>query len=155
MRHAQPLALDRDALDAYLLEIFPEYWGDRSLELMSVAEMSATLKLNHRKSHLRPGGTISGPAMFALADVALYCALLAQIGRVRLAVTTNLNINFLRKPEAGDLMAEARLLKLGKSAAVGEVLIHAAGQGSLVAHATGAYAVPALDDDGRPISRRE
>jgi uncharacterized protein (TIGR00369 family) len=80
--------------------------------------------------------------MFALADIALYVAVLGRIGRVALAVTTNLNINFLRKPPAADLIGEARLLKLGKRLAVGEVSIVSAAEHELVAHAVGTYSIP-------------
>ena len=91
---------------------------------------------------IRPGGTISGPTMMALADFAMYAAVLAAIGPVPLAVTTNLNINFLRKPGQRDLIAEARLLKLGKSLAVGEVNIFTEGQAEPVAHVTSTYSIP-------------
>ena len=84
--------------------------------------------------------------MFALADVALYVAILANIGPVALAVTTNLNINFLRKPAPADLIGEARLMKLGKRLAVGEVSITSAGDGELVAHAVGTYSIPPRGD---------
>jgi uncharacterized protein (TIGR00369 family) len=95
-----------------------------------------------RKHVLRPGGTVSGPAMMALVDVAMYVALLGAIGWVPLAVTTQLNINFLRKPEAKDLIAEGRMLKLGKRLAVGEVSLFSEGSEDLVAHATCTYAIP-------------
>jgi len=91
---------------------------------------------------LRPGGTISGPTMMAMTDFAMYVAILASVGPVPLAVTTNLNINFLRKPEQRDLVAEARLLKLGKRLAVGEVLIWSDGNDDMVAHATSTYSIP-------------
>src|ERR1700741_67696 len=95
-----------------------------------------------RESSLRPGGTISGPTMMALADFAMYVGVLASIGPVPLAVTTNLNINFLRKPEARDLVAECRLLKLGKRLAVGEVTICSDGVPEPVAHVTSTYSIP-------------
>jgi acyl-coenzyme A thioesterase PaaI-like protein len=76
--------------------------------------MSATVRLNYHPDHLRPGGTISGPSMFALCDLALYVAILHEIGRVKLAVTTNVSINFLRRPEPSDLIGGAKLLKLGR-----------------------------------------
>src|SRR6266436_7620649 len=82
----------------------------------------------YREDSIRPGGTISGPTMMALADFAMYVAVLGAIGPVPLAVTINLNINFLRKPSARDLTAEARLLKLGKRLATGEVAIRCAGE---------------------------
>ena len=91
---------------------------------------------------LRPGGTISGPTMMGLADFAVYVAILASIGPQPLTVTTNLNINFLRKPAQRDLIAEARLIKLGKRLAVGEVEIYSEGEDEMVAHATATYSVP-------------
>ena len=91
---------------------------------------------------MRPGGTISGPTMMALADVALYVAVLAAIGPVPLAVTINLNINFLRKPAQADLIAEARLMKIGKRLAVGEVTIYSDGSADAVAHVTSTYSIP-------------
>lgn len=94
-------------------------------------------------ANLRPGGTISGPTMMAMADHAMYAVILAHIGPVALAVTTNLNINFLRKPEPVDLIAEARLLKLGKRLAVGEVSIFSDGyEDDVVAHVTCTYSIP-------------
>jgi uncharacterized protein (TIGR00369 family) len=94
---------------------------------------------------LRPGGTISGPTMMALADFAMYCAVLASVGPAPLAVTTNLNINFLRRPAQRDLLAEARLLKIGKRLAVGEVTICSEGGDEPVAHATSTYSIPPMD----------
>jgi len=92
---------------------------------------------------LRPGGTVSGPTMMALADTAIYVALLRQIGFVALAVTTSLNFNFLRKPVANaDILAECKLLKLGKSLAVGGVSIYSEGDEAPVAHAVGTYSIP-------------
>lgn len=129
---------------AFLAREFPQLTegGVSLMDLVSVGPMSAVLRLKAHQRNLRPGGTISGPAMFALADVALYVAILAQIGPVGLAVTTNLNINFLLKPPLGDLIGEARLLKLGKRLAVGEVFIRAPGETAPVAHATGTYSIP-------------
>lgn len=95
------------------------------------------------EAELRPGGTVSGPVMMALADVALYLAILARIGIVPLAVTTNLSINFLRKPRADRrVIARSRLMKLGKSLAVGEVWVFSEGDDEPVAHATGTYSIP-------------
>lgn len=108
----------------------------------AVSRMSARLRLAVDDSHLRPGGTVSGPTMMALADSAMYVAILSQIGPVALAVTTNLNINFLRKPEPADLIAEARLLKLGRRLAVGEITLYSDGMGEAVAHATCTYSIP-------------
>ncbi|MCY4755573.1 PaaI family thioesterase [Pelomonas aquatica] len=95
------------------------------------------------EGELRPGGTVSGPVMMTLADVALYVAILARIGIVPLAVTTHLSINFLRKPRADRrVVARCRLMKLGKTLAVGEVWIFSEGEDEPVAHATGTYAIP-------------
>ena len=94
---------------------------------------------------LRPGGTISGPTMMALTDFAMYVAVLASIGPVPLAVTTNLNINFLRRPAQRDLIAEARLIKLGKRLAVGDIQIYCDGEDEMVAHATSTYSIPPPD----------
>ena len=96
-------------------------------------------------SSLRPGGTISGSTMMELADFAMYVALLASIGWVPLAVTTNLNINFLRKPAQGDLLAEVRLIKLGKRLAIGDISMRSEGEEELVAHATATYSIPRQD----------
>lgn len=94
-------------------------------------------------AELRPGDTVSGPVMMTLADVALYIAILARIGIVPLAVTTNLSINFLRKPRADRrVVARCRLLKLGRALAVGEVYIYSEGEDEPVAHATGTYSIP-------------
>ncbi len=144
-----PLALDRDQVAAFLAEEFPQMQIGRIFTIEEVAPMRAVLRMIHHPSQLRPGGTISGPSIFALADVALYVAILAQIGRVKLAVTTNLNINFLMRPGPRDLLGEALLVKLGKRLAVGEVRIWSDGDEALVAHATGTYSIPprgALDE---------
>ena len=95
---------------------------------------------------LRPGGTISGPTMMGLTDFAMYVAILASIGPVPLAVTTNLNINFLRKPAQRDLIAEVRLIKLGKRLAVCDVAIYSDGEEDMVAHATSTYSIPPPED---------
>ena len=103
---------------------------------------SATVRLRFAKSHIRPGGTIAGPVMMALADVTLYAVVLSLIGRVELAVTTSLTINFLKKPPPADLLCHGRILKLGKRLAVGECSLYSAGEEDLVAHVTGTYSIP-------------
>ena len=143
MSHAKPRPFTIDELRAYLLEIFPEIWKRGDLRIEDLAPMAATLRLVHHPRHLRPGGTISGPAMFALCDVALYVTILGEIGRVAHAVTTNVSINFLRKPAPADLIGKARLIKLGKRLAVGQVELYADGFTDMVAHATGTYSIPA------------
>jgi uncharacterized protein (TIGR00369 family) len=101
------------------------------------------LRYPFTQSALRPGGTLSGTTMMSLGDFAMYVAVLSAVGWVPLAVTTNLNINFLKKPAARDLVAEARLIKLGKRLAVGEVGIRSDGEDDLVAHVTSTYSIPA------------
>jgi uncharacterized protein (TIGR00369 family) len=102
----------------------------------------AVLRLPYRDDFLRPGGTISGPMLMGLADLAMYAVVLAAVGRVELAVTTSLTINFLRKPPPAEIRAEARLLKLGKRLAVGEVELYSAGDPEMVAHVTATYSIP-------------
>jgi uncharacterized protein (TIGR00369 family) len=102
----------------------------------------ARVRRRYHDTALRPGGTLSGATMMELADVAMYVAVLASIGWVPLAVTTNLNINFLRKPGQRDLLADVRLIKLGKRLAVGDIGMRSEGQEDLVAHATATYAIP-------------
>jgi uncharacterized protein (TIGR00369 family) len=147
MTHPRPRPFTLEELRAYLIEIFPQIWarGDYSIE--EVGPMSATVRLNYHPDNLRPGGTISGPAMFALSDLALYVAILHEIGRVKLAVTTSVSINFLRRPEPRDLIGRARLMKLGKRLAVGEVALYSPGEAEMVAHATGTYSIPARSDE--------
>ena len=112
------------------------------LSIEQVGAESITVRHRYHERMIRPGGTISGPTMMALADFAMYVAVLAAIGPVPLAVTINLNINFLRKPAQTDLLAEARLMKLGKRLAVGEVTIFSDGQDEPVAHVTSTYSIP-------------
>lgn len=127
----------------FLDRAFPQmHFGGRSFHLEAVGPLSARMRMDHHERHLRPGGTVSGPAMMALADYVLYAAVLASIGPVALAVTTNLSFNFLRRPGAAGLIAEAKLLKLGRRLAVGEVSIRSAGSDAIVCHATGTYSIP-------------
>lgn len=114
----------------------------RSLAIEEVWHGGCRIRSRYNPRSLRPGGTISGTTMMALADFTIYIAILATIGWVPLTVTTNLNINFLKKPEPRDLLAEARLLKLGKRLAVGEIDIRSEGEDDLVAHATSTYSLP-------------
>jgi uncharacterized protein (TIGR00369 family) len=144
MSHSLQPVMNVAEIEAFLDKSFPQlHHGGRSFAVEAVGPLTARVRLGSHERHLRPGGTISGPAMFTLADVGLYVAILAQIGPVALAVTTNLNINFLRKPEAGDLIGHCRLLKLGKRLAVGEVTIVSQGSDEPVAHAVGTYSIPA------------
>jgi uncharacterized protein (TIGR00369 family) len=126
---------------------FPEaFHGDSGLAILEARHRGSRVRLTPPSNALRPGGTISGPTLMLLADVAMYVAVLASIGWVPLAVTTNLNINFLRKPGPGGLVAECDLLKLGKRLAVGQVTIWADGDEEPVAHATSTYSIPPRDN---------
>ncbi len=130
-------------LTAFLDREFPQLHREgRVFSVVSVAPGEAVVKLDTAEQHLRPGGTVSGPTLFSLADLAAYTAILAHIGPVALAVTTNVSINFLRKPPPGPLLATCRVLKLGKRLAVMEVLIAAHGRTEPVAHATVTYSIP-------------
>ncbi len=102
----------------------------------------AVLRLDPTPDHLRPGGTVSGPTLFTLADLSAYVAILAHIGPVALAVTTNLSINFLRKPPLGPLLGHCRILKLGRRLAVVEIAIRPPDESDLVAQATATYSIP-------------
>ena len=135
------MKMDRDTLQAFLREAFPQVADDFAVERSDAEGLTVRLLTHDR--HLRPGGTVSGPTMFALADVGVYLAILARIGPVALAVTTNCSIDFLRKPAAGrDLIAEVRLLKLGRVLAVGDVLLHSEGDAAPVARASLTYSIP-------------
>jgi len=129
------------ALTEFLDKTFPQVADDFVIE--QVTEDSITIRLKVADRHLRPGGTVSGPAMFALADVSIYLAILSRIGPQELAVTTNASIDFRRKPAANtDLIAQGSLLKLGRLLAVGDVLIYPQGQTQPVARASMTYALP-------------
>lgn len=135
--------MDAEALNRFLETDFPQIHTDgKVFEVMEVGPGTVVMRLAPNERHLRPGGTISGPTMFALADVTAYCVVLAHIGPVALAVTTNLNINFLRRPEPGPLTCACRILKLGKRLAVVEASIHGEDPDDLVAHATATYSIP-------------
>ena len=116
--------------------------GRLGLRVEEVGRGTVRARAPFDEDFLRPGGTISGPVLMAIADFAMYAAVLSRIGRVELAVTTNLNINFLRRPHPGDVIAEAKLLKLGKRLAVGEVALFIDGDDEMVAHVTSTYSIP-------------
>ncbi len=135
--------MSAEQLTAFLFAEFPEaFFEGCGLTIESVRHLGARVRQDYRPQFTRPGGTISGPTMMALVDTAMYVAVLASIGPVPLAVTTNLTINFLRKPEPRALIAECRLLKLGQRLAVGEVGLVSEGGEALVAHATSTYSIP-------------
>lgn len=130
-------------LDAFMDREFPEMrMGADTTRIEAVGPGFARLRLGFSEKNLRPGGTISGPAMMALADYAMYAAVLAHIGPVALAVTTSLHIDFMRRPEPADILAEARLMKLGRVLAVGAIGMTQAGLSGPVAHATCTYSIP-------------
>ncbi|MCB1341337.1 MAG: PaaI family thioesterase [Pseudooceanicola sp.] len=135
------LALNREEVAAYLDEVFPQVRGDFRID--SLSEMRVTMRLLAHDRHLRPGGTVSGPAMFSLADVSAYVLVLGMVGRKALAVTTSCAIDFMRKPVSGvDLIAEGELLKLGRQLAVADVRLRSDGSEALVARASLTYAIP-------------
>ncbi len=135
------LKMDAAALGVFMREAFAQVAEDFVIE--HVEANAIRVRMPVRERNLRPGGTVSGPAMFALADVSIYLAVLAMIGPKALAVTTNCSIDFMRKPAAGvDLIAEARLLKLGRVLAVGDVLIRSDGIDAPVARAGLTYSIP-------------
>jgi uncharacterized protein (TIGR00369 family) len=138
--------LDAAGLDRFLAAEFSQAYHPQSgLVIEDAWHGGARIRQQFRDNLVRPGGTISGPTMMALADFAMYCAVLAAIGPVPLAVTINLSINFLRRPATRDLIAEARLMKLGKRLAVGEVTLFSDGDDEPVAHVTSTYSIPPPD----------
>ncbi len=136
--------LPLDELKARLTAEFPEMFSVESgYAIEKLWHGGVVVRRHYHPRSLRPGGTVSGPSIMALADFTMYLAVLSAVGWVPLAVTTNLNINFLRKPAPCDLLAEARLIKLGKRLAVGDIGIKSDGAGDdLVAHATSTYSLP-------------
>lgn len=127
-------------ITAFLEKVFPQI--DQDFEIVSLTADEVVVRMNVGDKHLRPGGTVSGPSMFALADVAYYIATLARIGPEALTVTTNCSIDFMRKPSASNMIAKARVLKLGRTLSVGDVLLYSEGQGAPVARANLTYAIP-------------
>jgi uncharacterized protein (TIGR00369 family) len=136
-----------EELESFLHSHFPGA-GGTGFRVEKVSERFAQVRLLYHDRHLRPGGTISGPSLMALADTAMYVAVLAMIGPVALAVTTSLNINFLRRPAQSDVIAQVRLLKLGKRLAVGDVTMYTDGDPEPVAHASVTYSIPANREAG-------
>lgn len=134
-------------LDAFLRAEMPQLFRHAEIAVEHADGRTCRVRETYNDRMLRPGNTISGPTLMALADLAMWVVLLSAIGPVGLAVTTNLNINFLSKaPAEHDLIADARLLKLGKRLAVGEVTLHSAAGGDTVAHVTCTYSIPPTRD---------
>jgi uncharacterized protein (TIGR00369 family) len=131
--------VSKTEMEAFFSEEFPQ----ASFVIESFDEGSVTIKRKVDAGDLRPGGTVSGPTMMGLADCAIYAAILREIGLVALAVTTSLNMNFLRKPVADkDILGVCKILKLGKTLATGEVTIYSEGDDRPIAHSVGTYSIP-------------
>jgi uncharacterized protein (TIGR00369 family) len=136
-------ALTAEEIEKFLHDIFPQiFYPGCGLKVERVAYGDVRVRREFHEGHLRPGGTISGPTMMQLADFAMYVAVFSAVGRQPDAVTANLNINFLRKPGHADLIADARLLRVGKRLAYGEVTIYSNGEDAPVAHVTSTYSIP-------------
>lgn len=142
-REVAPPKLTHKELEDRLRAEFPEMFSAESgYALETLWFGGCRVRRHFHPRTLRPGGTVSGPIMMALADFTMYLAVLSAIGWVPLAVTTNFSINFLRRPAPRDVLAEARLFKLGKRLAVGEIAIFSDGDEEMVAHATSTYSIP-------------
>ena len=136
-----PLKLTADEVMVLLDEVFGQVTGQFAIEELGDMEITVRRKVVER--HLRPGGTVCGPSIFALADVAVYMAVMAMTGPEVLAVTTSSSVDFMRKPEGGkDLIARCKLLKLGRVLAVGDVLVYSDGGSDPVARASMTYSIP-------------
>ena len=127
-------------LENFLEKEFPQV--SNNFKILNTKPNSLSMLMHISDEHLRPGGTVSGPTMFLLADVSFYLATLSMIGPKSLTVTTNCSINFLRKPNISDLISETRVLKIGKTLSVGDVLIYSEGIKEAVAHASLTYSIP-------------
>lgn len=135
------IKVNAEDMAAFLDDVFPQVKGMFSIDRLD--DELLIMRLHASDQHLRPGGTVSGPAMFSLADVAAYVATMSRIGKEALAVTTNCSIDFMRKPAAGaDVLAHAKVLKLGKALSVTDVLLYSDGQSEPVARANLTYSIP-------------
>lgn len=134
------LKLSADEVTAFVDEVFPQQRG--RVTLLSLQPDALTLEFAVTEADLRPGDTVSGPTVFAAADISFYLLTLAMIGKEALTVTTNVSINFVRKPTFGPIRCEARMLKLGRSLAVGDVLVYPDGAEAPCAHASVTYSIP-------------
>ena len=132
--------MTKEDLNDFLEKEFPQV--NKNFEILKVTDKNFSMLMHISSEHLRPGATVSGPTMFLLADVTFYLATLSVIGPKSLTVTTNCSINFLRKPNEKNLISEARILKLGKTLSVGDVLIYSEDIDEPVAHASLTYSIP-------------
>ena len=144
----QTLKIDVDSLNAFLQREFPQWTEEHGSRVIATTGDGVVVELPYSDSQLRPGGTLSGPTMMGLADTAMYAAVLSRIGPVALAVTTNLNINFLRKAPPGPVTGHCRLLKLGSRLAVTDCDIKAGGSDDLIAQASATYSLPPKQHHG-------
>ena len=136
--------LDIARIEALIDDRFPQiHAGGRIMSVEDIGDRTARVRMRHHERVIRPGGTVSGPAMFTLADFSVYVAIIATLGEPGFdAVTTNLNINFLTKPQPRDLVSSVRLIRVGRRLAVGEAQIHSDGAEDMVALAIANYALP-------------
>jgi acyl-coenzyme A thioesterase PaaI-like protein len=135
----EAIMVSKEEMEDFLNSEFPQ----TKCTVESLGDKSATVRHKIGFNELRPGGTVSGPVLMTVADLALYVAILGEIGLVPLTVTTGLTINFLRKPSSGkDIIGVCSLLKVGKTLAVGEVALYSEGDTEPVAHVVGTYAIP-------------
>jgi len=141
-RMPAPALTAEEIADLLKMEFPQAFYDGCGLSIERVRYGETRVRKEFHDKSLRPGGTISGPTMMELADFSMYVAVFSAIGRQPLAVTTNLSINFLRKPAKADLIADARLMKIGKRLAVGEVTIYSEGIPEPVAHVTATYSIP-------------
>ncbi len=130
-------------INTFLRQVYPQLNDEYSdYEAVDVFPGGCTVRLNATERHLRPGNTVSGPCLFTLADIGGYVCVISQTGPEALSVTTNLNINFMRKAEAGPIEGHCRILKMGRALMVYDVVITAGADSHVVAHATGTYSIP-------------
>ena len=135
--------MNADDVNAFLREVYPQLNDEFSdYYALDVRPGGCTVRLDATDRHLRPGGTVSGPSLFTLADIGGYVCVLSHQGPEALSVTTNLNINFMRKAEAGPIDGHCRILKLGKSLMVFDIDMRMPGSDQTIAHATGTYSIP-------------
>lgn len=129
-----------DEIEGFMKRFFPQ--ARMPIDIEELRDGFLRIRVTVADRHLRPGATVSGPTLMTISDTAMYYLVLGMIGPVALALTTNLNINFLRAPKLGDVIAEAEMLKLGKRLAVGQVTLYSIGSDDPVAHATVTYSIP-------------
>lgn len=135
--------MDAEELNKFLSQVYPQLNDHLAgYSVLDVQPGGCTVRLQASNQHLRPGGTVSGPALFTLADIGGYACVLSHLGPEALCVTTNLNINFMRKADAGEIVGHSRILKLGKSLMVFDIEMITPANGLTVAHASGTYSIP-------------